>query len=171
MPSLRISLINEHDTNPPFESGHRDIQAMMEEALLATLTKQGVAYNVFLGDKIIAQYMLSVEYVTTDDYSWSYGNNKHSGILLKYIVVEEGSRNQGIGKHLLKVIVNRAKKLSDEWPIRFLMVNSVQDKIEWYKEKGFHVVPGTTVDDGYTTRMVIDFLDRRGLERIAQANR
>lgn len=94
-------------------------------------------------------YFNSLDKSIRDKYLYS--------INIEFIAVIKEMQNNGIGTHLLEFIIKDIKEISKKIGIRFLTLNSKDNKIEWYIKRGFKSIKGHI-----TNLMYLDFLDERG---------
>lgn len=62
--------------------------------------------------------------------------------------------------------------LGRKWPVRFIIIDAVNDLVSWYKSFGFEPIRQMAVENaGFTTRMYYDCYhhDRAELERYEEA--
>jgi hypothetical protein len=164
---LSVEKINQPTSKVSFNCGVRSIQRLVGEAYEATLYKQAVAYNILLDGVVVGQYMLTIAAVDVCDYTWTYGRYKFPVVKIEYLAVEENKQGIGIGTAILARIAAEAKYYSQIYPFRFLYFDSVQDRVEWYKERGFSNFPGKSYDE-YTVPMCMDFIDQAAVDQFCE---
>ena len=163
---LKISPIKREDTAYILDCGEKDINDLMQSAYIATLQKQGLAFNAFVDNNLVAQIMLTMT-IIQDPGRDSLPNCGFPSVKIEYIAVDSVWQHQGIGTIVLKTIVDYVREQSNNLPIRFVYLESVEDKVAWYSEFGFSELAKdlkTRYQDGYTVPMCIDFLDEKAVE-------
>lgn len=164
---MRFVPITSEYINPPFNCGKVDVQRLMENAYSTTLNLQGRAYNVFDNGDVVAQFMLTMLVVEDVEYESLPMGHDFACVKIEYLAVDERKQRQGIGTKVLKYAIDQVRQSIRNLPIRFIFVESVQDKVEWYSTLGFCAM-GNTVriskPDEYTIPMCIDFIDKKALE-------
>lgn len=170
MGRIFISRITDEPDLSQFDCDNGSIQNSIKEAYLATLLKQGYAYDVRLGGKVIGHYMIMIapfNYIDEENYHTSYNVNKYAALHLHYLAVDkkyQNTRNK-FGTNILKYIVKDAKRISEELPIRFLSIDALRERYQWYLERGFHPYNPRDIDNNSDTiKMFIDFIDRSALD-------
>jgi len=163
---MRIAPIKREDTASVLDCGESDINSLMESAYLASLQKQGFAFNAFVDNELVAQVMLTMT-IILDPSRESLPDCGFPSVKIEYIAVDRLWQHQGIGTVLMKSIVDYVREQSNRMPIRFIYLESVQDKVGWYSEFGFSELGKdlkTRYKDSYTVPMCIDFLDDKAVE-------
>ena len=64
----------------------------------------------------------------------------------KQAKISQKYQKHKIGTKTLEKIINETRQLTDVLPIRFITINAVPDKIEWYKKIGFQEM-GKDIDN------------------------
>lgn len=164
---MRFEPITSEYIKPPFNCGKSDIQRLMENAYSTTLNLQGRAYNVFDEGDVVAQFMLAIVVIEDAEYESVPMGHNFACVKIEYLAVDEKKQHQGIGTTVLKYAIDQVRRSIRNLPIRFIFIESVQDKVEWYSKIGFCAM-GDTVRirkaDEYTVPMCIDFIDKEALE-------
>ncbi len=90
-------------------------------------------------------------------------SEKEYGILkLKYIIIDERYRNQHVGTAILNSIIRYADQASKQVPIRFLVLEALKEKCQWYEGLGFQYLPESENDS--TVLMFMDFINKEQLD-------
>lgn len=164
---MRFVPITSEYIDPPFNCGEADIQRLMENAYSSTLNLQGRAYNVLDNGDVVAQFMLTMLVVEDAEYESMPMGHDFACVKIEYLAVDKKKQQQGIGTRVLKYAIDQVRQSIRNLPIRFIFIESVQDKVEWYAQIGFREI-GDAVRirkaDGYTVPMCIDFIDKKALE-------
>ena len=163
---MRIAQIKKEDTELTLDCGENDINNLIQSAYLATVQKQGLAFSAFIEDELVAQIMLTMT-IIQDPGRESIPNCDFPSIKIEYIAVASDWQRQGIGTHLMKAMVDHIRNQSSKLPIRFVFLESVQNKVGWYSKIGFSEL-GKDLKirhrDDYTIPMCIDFIDEEAVE-------
>lgn len=157
---LKIAPIKKEDAT--IDCGKEDINTLMNSAYIATLQKQGYAFNAFFENEIVAQVMLTMTMVGDSDRNSFPGDRRFGCIKIEYVAVAEEWQHQGIGTVVMKYSIKYIREHCSGIPIRFLLLDSVQDKKDWYSSMGFCAAPShldLEYTDDYTIPMCIDFMD------------
>ena len=164
---MRIAQIKKEDAMLALDCGESDINNLMRSAYIATLQKQGIAFNAFEDDELVAQFMLTMHMIGDPDRNAFPVEKRFAGVKIEYIAVSQENQRRGIGTFLMKFAVKYIRQASEELPIRFILLDSVQDKKEWYSQFGFcEADPEWSLGyhDDYTVPMCIDFVNRDEVE-------
>lgn len=161
---MRISPIKREDTASKLDCGKDDINNLIESAYIASIQKQGLAFNAFINEELVGQVMLTMTEVgDLDRNSFPYDRG-FPGIKIEYIAVSKEWQKQGIGSTLMDYTVKYIRKYSDVLPIRFVLLEAVEDKVRWYASLGFDMLASNlrwNTYDKTTVPMFIDFMDPR----------
>ena len=163
---MRIAQIKREDAVFDLDCGESDINNLIQSAYIATIQKQGLAFNAFVDDVLVAQIMLTMT-IIRDPGRESIPNCDFPSVKIEYIAVASEWQHQGIGTLLMKAMVDYVRDLSGKLPIRFVYLESVQNKVGWYAEFGFSKLDEDLkirYRDEYTVPMCIDFLDERAVD-------
>lgn len=163
---MRIAQIKKEDAILALDCGESDINNLVQSAYLATVQKQGLAFNAFVEDELVAQTMLTMT-IIQDPGRESIPNCDFPSVKIEYIAVASEWQHQGIGTILMKAMVEYIRDLSGKLPIRFVYLESVQNKVGWYAEFGFSKLSEELkirYTDDYTVPMCIDFMDEEAVE-------
>ena len=164
MGQIRLEPVTRDHIIPPIDCGHDDIQAMMSEAFIMTLQKQGTAYNVLLNQRIVGQCMLRMYTINDEDYESTYSGHEFACIKIQYLCIDVGYQNKGIGTLAQLMILKKTREIIKNLPIRFIYIEAVQNREEWFKKFAFSRIPeGVTLANPHNTEvtvpMCIDCMD------------
>lgn len=169
---IKITEVSKEYRYPIIDCGKVDIQTLMEEAYSASIQKQGIAFDVFYDGTAVGQFMLTMITITDENLTWSRGENDFCSVKIEYIAVEESHQRHGIGTIVLKYAIKYIRDHIKGLPIRFIFLESVQDRVDWYKKYGFtDLADGVTIrnKDSYTVPLCIDLVDYEEIESYADS--
>ena len=127
MSDLRFKVM-ENDIPSSFTCGERSIDALTR-----------TAYNILVGDRLVGNCMLKVAHICDEEYYVS--DHDYAALELSYLAIDSRLQRKGIGTKALSILTSRAREISDTLPIRFLVLDAFEDKVEWYKKAGFGEYP------------------------------
>lgn len=131
-----------------FSCGEPSIDELIKKAYYETLLEKGYTYVAILNDRVIAVYQiafitLSAEEISedTNDHNWS-GNSelRYGCLLIHYLAVEKTCQHRKIGSTILNGILKEISLLGRKWPVRFIIIDAVNDLVSWYKSFGFEPI-------------------------------
>lgn len=164
---MRIAQIKEEDSGCALDCGESDINRLIQSAYIATLQKQGIAFNAFEDDELVAQFMLTMHMIGDPDRNSFPVEKRFASVKIEYIAVSRMHQHRGIGTFLMKYAVKYIRDICAGLPVRFILLDSVQDKAEWYSQFGFcKADPEWKLgyQDDYTVPMCIDFVNKQDVE-------
>ena len=167
MGQITIKEITAECDSVPFDCGEHDIQTLMAGAYAASILKQVAVFNAFLDESIVAQYMLSTVFLSDDNYTWSYGGHLFAGIKIEYLAVAKEKQGMGIGTCVLEEAIRNLRDLCEKLPIRFIFIESVYSKTDWYLDFGFDYLPSGVKppqEDAFVVPMCIDMMGKDAVE-------
>ena len=169
---LKIKEVSCERTYPAIDCGENDIQRLMADSYIATLQKQGVAFDVYNDDVVVAQFMLTMSIIVDEDHDWSRGYNEFLCVKIEYIAVDKALQHRKIGTTMLKYAIKYIGDHIKGLPIRFILIESVQNKVGWYEKFGFREL-GEGIhlrsQDKFTVPMYIDFMDYEAVEKYSKS--
>lgn len=155
------------------DCGNDSINKKLEEAYFADMLRQGYTYEISVADIILGYYMITFrKYIVGDwkaeEMNYASGlSESYFTLHLQYILVDKKYQKKGIGTVVLKKIISDAKKLSNEWPIRFLTLNAVSDKYKWYEKCGFLPMNDEEINNSsYEIGMFLDCIDDKNKSKL-----
>lgn len=174
--TVKVELLKDPECLMGFSCGEPSIDELIKKAYYETLLEKGYTYVAILNNRVIAVYQiafitLSAEEISedTNDHNWS-GNSelRYGCLLIHYLAVEKTCQHRKIGSTILNGILKEISLLGRKWPVRFIIIDAVNDLVSWYKSFGFEPIRQMAVENaGFTTRMYYDCYhhDRAELER------
>ena len=148
MAELQYKLMTSAVNN--FDCGNPAINEYVENSYFATLLQQCYAYEIEYKSLVVGYYMITFRDVAFYDCISEISD---------YQIDDFGeflpSLNK-IGTKTLEKIINEARQWTDFLPIRFITLNAVPEKVDWYKKMGFKEM-GKNID-AVNTYMYIDLI-------------
>lgn len=127
-----------------FDCTNPSINKLIKKSYYPTLLRQGYTFCVSCQGITIAYYMLNFMYFDiesfpddiSDYYDASFGNGLCS-VHIKYIAVDKQYQKQKVATNILQHIMDSTKTLSNGWPVRFITLDALTDKVKLYRKLGF----------------------------------
>lgn len=136
-----------------FDCGNARIQEQIQDSYLATLLREGYAYEITFKKehaerKEVLGYCM-VKLVTLresqlppeelDYYSTVYAGRpmEYAAVELTYLAIDKDLQGLGLGTAVLKLLIHRVMEVSDVIPIRYLVLNALKAKVSFYLRAGF----------------------------------
>lgn len=142
MAELRYELLTSEAAG--FDCGNPSINKYVEDSFAATLSQQCYAYRIVYKSCIVGYYMITLRDVALSDCvsdisDYQEGNFGEflPSLYINYLAVGKKYQKNKIGTSTIQKIINETRKLTDVLPIRFITINAVPDKVEWYTKMGF----------------------------------
>ena len=89
---------------------------------------------------------------------------QHAAMEITYLAIDKKYQAQHLGTETLKMIIANIQRISEEIPIRYIVLDSLKAKIEFYEKRGFKTL-GEPDIHSETQYMYMDCLrDRTDLE-------
>lgn len=146
--TVKVELLKDPECLMGFSCGEPSIDELIKKAYYETLLEKGYTYVAILNNRVIAVYQiafitLSAEEISedTNDHNWS-GNSelRYGCLLIHYLAVEKTCQHRKIGSTILNGILKEISLLGRKWPVRFIIIDAVNDLVSWYKSFGFEPI-------------------------------
>lgn len=153
--------------------GVPSIDALINKSYYATLLKYGHAYEVVLNSKVIGYYMITSRIINSnsiknnEDYDCGFLEQKFGAIKLEYIAIKKDMQHKTYGTLILGAIIRIIQEISKQLPIRYIILDALNEKIPWYKRFNFCEFNYST-NDKLTTPMYYDCLTEEQLLTISK---
>ena len=164
MSEIQYVLLTSDPAN--FDCGNPAINKYVEASYFATLCQQCYAYKIVYKSIIVGYYMITLRDVAlTDcipeisDYQIADFGDHIPSLYINYLAIGTQFQKNKIGTKTLEKIINETRQLTNVLPIRFITINAVPDKVEWYKKIGFSEM-GKDID-GINRYMFIDLIKNK----------
>ena len=148
-----------------FDCGNTSVNAMIAASYYPNLLKQSCTYMVSANNRLIGFYRLSIIALTLDDEnaggigSYYWQTPSFSAVCLDYVAVDKRIHGHGLGTKILRLVKEQANRLSNEWPVRLLVLEALSAKYEWYRKRGFAPIDAEDLSkNDETIRLYIDLL-------------
>ena len=166
MSELRLTVMTEDIPPNSISCGIRSIDDRFKDAYSKTLCKQGLAYNILVDGHLVGNCMIRLVWLCDENEEYYVTDQEYIAFERSYIAIDTRVQQMGIGKRVLTRLMSDAEKLSRNLPIRFLVIDALDDKQQWYLDAGFEEYPKRE-DLRYlgTIPMRIDFIDKAVAER------
>ena len=159
-----------------FDCGIGSINQMVKECVYPVLCNQAKIISVSAEDEVVAFYSLaitSVEYADSDAEAFEYCHqtSRFGALKVNFIAVDKNVQHIGIGKQIMKKIIMEAIELHAIAPVRFVVLDALYDKVEWYRDIGFDYVKSSDTDETLeTVRMFFDLMTDEEWDRLKNYN-
>ena len=167
MSTIRIELLDNEDGLCFFDCDNTSINEQVRNSYFATIVKKGYAYSISLDNKAVGYYMLSL--VSVENYSDRYDSGhfgtKFAALKIEYLAIAKMYQKLGFGRCVLDIIIKQAKDLCERIPIRYLTLDSLTEKVYWYKKAGFICYPKAFETTSSTTVMYLDFVKSETIDK------
>ena len=129
-----------------FDCGDYDLNNLILESHYANAFKQIYVLTCKLNNIDIGYLGFSISSIKHHEINDGYYDNQYDAgvVYLNFIAIDIQNQHRGYGQELLKYFINKIKKMSKGMPIRFLLLDSLPEKVDWYKKIGFKRI----VDNG-----------------------
>lgn len=161
LPEFALTVMPHTFTCGAFSCGVPSIDVALRGELLTAIREgRSRAYymeegGVCLG--FIALRAESFELIDSIDRElYGVSARKTPGVLLELIAVNGQAKGRGVGRFLLLIAIDMARRVSEQVGARFLVLDSLPDAVKFYERNGFE----RTVyqPDSGTVFMVLDLL-------------
>lgn len=161
MAELQYKLMTSAVNN--FDCGNPAINEYVENSYFATLLQQCYAYEIEYKSLVVGYYMITFRDVAfydciseISDYQIDDFGEFLPSLYINYLAIGTKYQKNKIGTKTLEKIINEARQWTDFLPIRFITLNAVPEKVDWYKKIGFKEM-GKNID-AVNTYMYIDLI-------------
>ena len=145
------------------DCGNPAINEYVENSYFATLLQQCYAYEIEYKSLVVGYYMITFRDVAfydciseISDYQIDDFGEFLPSLYINYLAIGTKYQKNKIGTKTLEKIINEARQWTDFLPIRFITLNAVPEKVDWYKKIGFKEM-GKNID-AVNTYMYIDLI-------------
>lgn len=129
-----------------FCCGNDDIDDFLKNcAIIDQEDKLSRTYLVFLRDDMIGFFSLaasSIEILAIDTTNGieKFSESVYPAIDISKLAVAKKFQGRGIGEYILKVAIGKILSVSEDIGCRYVILDSVKDKVGFYKKYGFKIV-------------------------------
>lgn len=151
------------------DCGNESINRKLKDVYYADLLRQGYTYKILALGKTLGYYMITFKKINIKDWTsdeiTGYVSNLSDdffSIHIQFIMIDKKFQKHGIGTVVLKSVMKEAKELSKIWPIRFLTLDALRDKFDWYRNIGFLPINEREVEnDSFYIKMYYDCMENK----------
>lgn len=174
MGTLIFKKVTESDLDRRFDCGNISINNYIKESYYPLITQQAYTYSIMDGKTNsllgFCQFMFREIQITKfpDDISEYFDEIKEeiTAVHIRFIAIDCQYQKKHLGTAVMKSIIKHVKKLSRDWPIRVITIDSVilndqeNNLVKWYKSLGFkELMSNTPGQDGVTVAMYFDCMN------------
>lgn len=173
MATLCFSRVDTESDFDNFDCGNESINRLVKNSLYPTLLDQTRAYKVSIKDYRVGFIALSISHISCENSDASFADffdkdPLYGAILVDYIAVDKKIHQKGIGSTALEYIVEETRKINLFAPIRFVILDALRSKYEWYTKRGFLPLNSTDITGcSETIRMYLDIMTADRKQRLA----
>ena len=112
---------------------------------------------------MIALTMLNGNNIPVKDRQYSSGVYqclRYAAVEITYLAIDKRCQKKNIGTTVLKAIIKDIRSWCRRLPIRFIMIDALKERENWYADLGFFTINSDSSDAGNcaTVKMLIDCL-------------
>ena len=156
-----------------FDCGNAGINAMVRRSYYPTLLQHLYAFEILADGKTVGYYMLGFKKFKLTDCPGEIGEYISDmseycySLHIRYIAVATAYQHYGIGTVALKMIIGSVKDMCSIWPVRFITLDALKERVDWYKRIGFVMFNDKDITNREKdVRMYLDcLLDRTALNQ------
>lgn len=174
MATLCFSRVDSESDFDNFDCGNESINQLIKASLYSTLLNQTRAYKLSMKDFRVGFVALSIsriscEYSDADFADFFDKDPSYGAIFVDYIAVDKSIHRNGIGSTALKYIIKESSEVNRFLPIRFVVLDALRSKYEWYEKHGFLPFNSTDVSGcSETIRMYLDIMPEDQKRRLGR---
>lgn len=156
-----------NDIPGDFSCGNHSIdEKLHEHAYFQQILRQSYTYQIEVDDKVVGYYMLQffpLDLAACPDYVseiYDTENVVYYAIKLEIIAIDERLQGNRLGTLVLqKKILPDALEFSKKYPIRFIVIDALQERCHWYESIGFQSISNES-ESQPTVLMFMDLVDQ-----------
>lgn len=163
MGTLQFKKVTESVETCDFDCGVETINDYVKKSYFPFIIQHAYAYSVMANELVLGYYQVLFRDIELDNfpnYFTEYDSgikNKITAVHIRYIAIDKKYQRQKIGTNVLRVIIEKCIKLAEDWPIRVITIDAIDNLIKWYSKLGFkELQKNTTGQNGLTTAMFFD---------------
>lgn len=164
MGKINFTTLSAKEELAGFSCGNSSIDQLIADSFYPNQYRQIMAYKMSMCNRRVGFFSVSVTGISLENYDadvaeFYYNKPSFAAVRLDYIAVDKRIQRHGIGTTTLEYIVQEARKLYIDWPVRLLILEAVQDKVGWYEERGFERINKEDMDKiSSTVAMYLDLM-------------
>jgi Predicted acetyltransferase len=138
-----------------FKCGNGSMELFLQtEAYASHIHREASTTLVYLQDKLVGYF--TIKHEDADHEPWVEGSNYKSSLDIARIAVSEDMQNNGIGTEIINEIIKKAIQVNE----RFITLDALKEKWEWYKRFGFdYLFEDDLTSDSIVVTMILDLYD------------
>lgn len=164
MATLYFEIVSPKVENTHFDCGIESINEYVKNSYFPVITQHAYAYSVICNDVVLGYYQIQFREITLDsfpediaEYDPMIKNGQISALHIRFIAIDKLYQRRRIGSSVLRVIIQKVKQLTLEYPIRVITIDARDELVKWYEKEGFKIMKKNTPgQDGVTTAMYFD---------------
>ena len=165
MGTLYFKKVTQSVESHPFDCGVSSINDYVRGSYYPMVIQQAYAYSIMSGDKILGYYQMMFKDISLDkfpehiaDYSFDDSYRKVTAVHLRYIAIDKKYQGLKIGTAALEIIMDKCRRLADNWPVRVITIDANVNLLQWYKKFDFQEMPrNAESQEGVTVAMYYAF--------------
>ena len=163
-----LKLKKETDIDKSFTCGVDYIDRNIKDSYYPYICRHEDVYFCKFNNEILGYSIISIREICPNEidlYAEYFADSKSFGVVyLNYIAIKETKQHNGYGTRFLCYMLKKIREHSKILPIRFITLEALKDKVQWYEDKGFK-----KLDSCYSNgnqRMYLDIMSCEEFERI-----
>ncbi len=164
MSELRLVKMEDDQEIP--SCGEASIDSMIQKSFIKTLYKQGLAYNILVDNVLVGNCMIKFVWLEDEDADYYDEHLDFIALEISYLAIDLRFQKHGFGSSALNALIQMAKQISSELPVRFLVINAFEKWVPWYTKAGF--APYPKKEDPRYPNCVPMRMDLIDMERVAK---
>lgn len=161
-----------------FHCGNGSIESRIKGMYYATLLREGYGYEILSRTKkaetVIGYYFLRLttmvgaydnvdEELRSEVFDREYPFH-YAAMEISFLAIHRERQNEGIGTRMLAQIIDSILLHSKTLPIRFIVIDALAEKVDWYIKIGF--TPFKEAKKGAPTiKMYMDCIENEALDQ------
>lgn len=137
-------LKTEEEVDLNFTCGIGYIDEYIRSCYYPFVCKHENIYLCKINSEIVGYAAISIKEIDTnkiDLMTEYYADSKSFGIVyLNYIAIRESKQKLGFGTYFLAMLIRLVKEYSKILPLRFIIIEALKEKIDWYQKRGFKML-------------------------------
>lgn len=166
MDNIFLKPLSEDVVDRIFDCGESQINEQILHSYYRHLLNQISVYEILIANSVVGYVAVSVVGVSLDladgdivDYC--DGDSSFGALKINFIGVRRRLQGNGIGSTVIQMIIQKARSNALELPIRFLVLDAINSKVDWYAKRGFKSLNTNENDTSFTKGMYLDMMDEQ----------
>lgn len=161
------------DINDNFDCGVDYLNKNLKDDYYAHLCNQDYIRVCRINNEIVGYCNISIKELEmqyndkVSDEGYDGDIKKSFGIVfLRYIMVHIDKQHKGIGREFLAQIITTIKTMRQFLPIRFIVIDALKERVEWYEKIGFK-----KINNDYNPKMYYDMITEVERKELIEYNK